>query len=98
MPQAHDKYWEDYFEFRIIYYYLMTMIVAANAGNKDEYNSLKKKINCEHPYFVKNQHYWPVLKDIYGQLKAMIIGIVVTTNYRLTNILCRLQFRRWDTD
>lgn len=90
----HEEYWKDYFDFRVIYYYLMTMIVAANAGNKEEYKSLKRELKNKHPHYKNNEHYWAVLKDIYGQLKATVIGTVVPTSYKLTNILCWFQFRR----
>ncbi len=56
----------------------------------------KKELKSKHPHYADNQHYCPVLNDIYGRLKATVISSVVPANYMLTNVLCRLQFRWGD--
>lgn len=88
-----DSYWKDYFAFRVIYYQLMTLIVAANAGNKDDFYRIRKALRAERPQYWKNQHYWPVLTGIYGRIKAFLIGYVVPGNYALTRIMCQFAFR-----
>ena len=88
-----EKYWTDYFDFRVVYYYLMAMIVAANAKNRDEYETLKYELQSIYPAYSENQHYKPVMADIYGKLKAVVIESIVPHNYLLTTALCKLQFR-----
>ena len=87
-----DKYWKDYFIFRVVYYYMMAMIVAANAGNRREYENLRQQLKEKCPKYGRNQHFWPVMNDIYGWLKAIVIRIIVPNCYGLTSVLCRLQF------
>lgn len=91
-----DQYWEDYFNFRIVYYYIMTMIVAANAGKQNEYKALKKELHKKFPYYMNNQHFWNMMFGIYGRLKALAIGIIVPNSYQLTSLLCDLQFNGGD--
>lgn len=88
-----EKYWTDYFLFRIVYYCLMTLIVAANAGDKEEFYRIRKQLRLEHPKYWKNPHYWPVLFGIYGKAKAFLIGCVVPVNFELTHLMCRFAFR-----
>lgn len=92
-PVIKDPYWKDYFDYRIIYYLLMTMIVAANAGNKSEYVKNREELFNITPKYNKNQHYWRILKDNYGYLKAVIIGGVIPMGYSIAYFVCKLGIR-----
>ena len=88
-----DQYWCDYFYFRKIYYCLMALIVAANAGERNEFRALKDKMKNEMPRYRKNQHFLKLLKEIYGCPIALVIGYVVPFKYSLTRMMCKIAFR-----
>lgn len=83
-----DKYWEDYFNYRIIYYTVITMLVSANSGDKSEYELNKQYLLNRFPKFYKNQHYNKILKKNYGNLKSFIIGKVIPSNYFFAKAAC----------
>ena len=83
-----NTYWTDYFDYRIIYYLLMTMIVAANAGDKIAYNQNRRDLLSKEPKYYKNQHYWKILIKNYGVLKAVAIGKVIPINYLIARAIC----------
>lgn len=85
-----DSYWRDYFCYRIIYYLLMTMIVAANSEDKDSYKLNRDELLAIKPVYTNNQHLWPVLKENYGSLKAFAIGRVIPVSYSIAKLVCRL--------
>ncbi len=89
-PYAKDQYWKDYFDYRVIYYLLTTMIVAANSGNKAAYKENQNELRSIKPKYTKNQHFWSILKHNYGILKAMAIGAFIPQNYLLANLICKL--------
>lgn len=87
-----DLYWRHYFECRVIYYTLMTMIVAGNASDKNEYNVCRKSLfDKTNPYY-KNEHLWKILKRNYGYLKALAIAYIVPLGYTITKALCKIAF------
>ena len=88
-----DSYWKDYFDYRVIYYMLMTMIVAANSNNKEAYKVLQNQINAIHPRYSKNQHFWRVLKDNYGRIKMFAIGVIIPMNFSLARLVCKIGLR-----
>ena len=83
-----NKYWQDYFDYRIIYYTLMTMLVAANAGDRKAYErcrySLKK--------YPTNQHLKPIMDYNFGNIKSIILRNFINKNYALTKMLCKVAF------
>ena len=87
-----NQYWINYFKNRITYYYLMSMIVAANTKNKKEYNSLKRQLLNEIPFYAKNEHYWYVLREKYGIIKSIIIGKVIPNFFGLSCLICKIVF------
>lgn len=86
-------YWRDYFDYRVAYYLLMTMIVAANAGDKKAYEQNRKELYAMKPRYSKNQHYWKILKENYGTLKAIVMGGIVPINYTIAHLACRVGIR-----
>ena len=88
-----DSYWKDYFAFRVTYYQLMYLIVAANAGDKVRFYRIRKAMWAEYPEYWENQHYWSVLTGIYGRIRAFLIGYVVPRSYTLTHLMCKFAFR-----
>ena len=92
-PITKDAYWQDYFEYRIAYYLLMTMVVAANAGDKDAYKLNRKELLSLKPIYNRNQHYWKILKENYGFLKAVVIGGIVPMGYEIAHWACKIGIR-----
>ena len=91
--KPEDSYWKDYFDFRVAYYHLATMAVAANAGDKDAYGRNRDELLSLIPAYNKNQHFWRILKEDFGWMKAWFIGGVIPKNYRLAHLACKLAFR-----
>ena len=91
--QPKEAYWRDYFDFRVIYYLLMTMVVAANSGNKDAYDHNRNELLAMTPTYNTNQHYWNILKENYGHLKAIAVGGFVPINYAIARFACKIGFR-----
>lgn len=89
-PIVKDKYWQDYFDYRVAYYLLMTMVVAANSGDKAAYTQNRKELLGLKPAYNKNQHYWRILKENYGFLKATVIGGVIPMGYTIAHWACRI--------
>jgi len=87
------SYWKDYFDYRVIYYLLMTMIVAANSGDKEAYEQNRKELITMKPKYNQNQHYWRILKENYGILKALVIGGVIPIGYQVARLACKIGFR-----
>ena len=90
---GESTYWKDYFDYRVIYYLLMTMVVAANAGDKKAYMLNQKELFSIKPRYNTNQHYWNILKKNYGLLKAIAIGRVIPVNYTVAHLLCKIGIR-----
>ena len=88
-----DAYWRDYFDYRVAYYLLMTMIVAANSGEKKAYEQNRRELLAIKPKYNKNQHFWRILKENYGSLKAAVIGGVIPMNYTIARQACRVGIR-----
>ena len=86
-----NSYWADYFDYRVMYYLLMTMIVAANAGDKKSYFENKKELSAMNPN--KNQHYWKILQKNYGLIKSAVIGAVVPMHYIIARSVCLIALR-----
>lgn len=85
-----DAYWKDYFDYRVIYYTLLTMLVAANAGDRQAYESYRQELFSIQPEYSKNQHFWKILGENLGVLKAGVIGGIIPKNYTLARLACRL--------
>ena len=90
---GESTYWKDYFDYRVIYYLLMTMVVAANAGDKKAYMINQKELLSIMPRYNTNQHYWNILKENYGLLKTIAIGYIIPVNYRVAHLLCKIGIR-----
>ncbi len=91
--QPEDSYWIDYFDFRVAYYLLATMVVAANADNKDAYEQSYEELRSLMPAYNKNQHFWRILKENFGRLRAVALGGVVPMNYALARRIGKRSFR-----
>ena len=92
-PVVQDKYWCDYFDYRVAYYLLMTMVVAANSGDNEAYEQNRRELLEMKPKYNKNQHYWKILKENYGSLKAAVIGGVIPMDYAIAHLACKVGIR-----
>lgn len=92
-PLLNESYWKDYFDYRIIYYLLITMIVAANSGDRNEYNQNRMELLAIDPEYASNQHFWKILRENYGKLKAAVIGRVVPIGYWFAYLACKVGIR-----
>lgn len=88
-----DSYWKDYFDYRVAYYLLMTMVVAANSGNRSAYEQNRQELLAIEPRYNQNQHYWRILKENYGPLKAVVIGSVIPIGYGIAHLACKVGIR-----
>ena len=88
-----DSYWKDYFDYRVAYYLLMTMVVAANSGNRSAYEQNRQELLAIEPRYNQNQHYWRILKENYGPLKAVVIGKVIPMGYGIAHLACKVGIR-----
>lgn len=92
-PVVKDTYWKDYFDYRVAYYLLMTMLVAANAGNREAYEQNREELLTIKPAYNRNQHYWGILVRNYGWLRAAILGGIVPASYGIAHLMCKVGFR-----
>jgi len=92
-PIVNDTYWSDYFDYRVIYYLLMTMVVAANSGDKKAYIYNRNELKAMRPKYLTNQHYWRILKENFGTIKAIVIGRVVPMGYGIAHLACKVGIR-----
>lgn len=90
MPLSQDMM--SYFEYRIIYYTLVTLIVCANADSPTQYKQFKNELEYKYPEYHSNPHLWNVLKQNFGIPKAFAIKYIVPWSYHLTSIICKLAF------
>lgn len=87
-----SQYMMSYFEYRIIYYTLVTMIVCANAESPDQYMQFKIELEHKYPNYRRNPHLWNILKQNFGTMKAFVIKHIVPCSYPLTRVICKLVF------
>ena len=90
---SENAYWQEYFNYRIVYYTLMTMLVAANAEDKDSYCDLRRTIMSSEEY-KKNRFIDHILKMNYGSMKAFAIKNLIIKNYAMASILARMSIGR----
>lgn len=88
-----SEYWDAYFEYRVIYYMLMTLIVSANKGDRCSYISIKRRLRNYNKRFWKNMHFSKIVNENFGRLKAICIGRVIPISYGLSRLICKLAFR-----
>ena len=92
-PIVQESYWKDYFDYRVAYYLLMTMVVAANSGDKAAYEQNRRELLAMKPKYNNNQHYWRILKENYGTIKAAVIGGVIPMGYPIAHLACKVGIR-----
>ena len=86
---GESLYWDSYFEYRIIYYYLMAILVAANANRKQDYLELRDLLRSTTEYknnmFIKH-----ILNKNFGMLKSFVITNFITANYGFARIIAQI--------
>ena len=87
-----DQYWKDYFSYRIDYYLMQTLVVAANANDKVSFNRVKEEIKARGNTYTRNQHFWPIMFRNYGRIKSIALAKMVPVSFTLTKILCKIAF------
>ncbi len=88
-PETDDDYWKDYFDYRVIYYLLMTMIVAANTADRQAYRLNRRELLDIRPRYKRNRHFRSILRNNFGLLKAFVIGWVIPANYTVARLACK---------
>lgn len=92
-PVVKDAYWRDYFDYRVAYYLLMTMVVAANSGDKEAYEQNRRELLAMKPKYNKNQHYWKILQRNFGSFKSVVIGGVIPMSFTIAYLACKVGIR-----
>lgn len=85
--QDMNEYWIKYFEYRVIYYSLMSMLVAAFSKNKIKYNEIKESLFDFDSHFKENKHIDHILNTNFGKLKAFVIKNMITYNYSIAKFV-----------
>lgn len=86
------KYWKDYFEYRVCYYTLLTLLVSAKAKNKNEFNAAKKLLL----YDLKaseNPLYRQIMTNNFGFLRSFVLRKVIPINYYVSSFICRFALK-----
>ena len=86
-------YWKEYFDYRIVYYLITTMIVSANSGNRVEYNKAQGQLRRDYPYYKRNIHFWNILNRNFGTVKARVIGQLIPLSYSVARAVCKVGMR-----
>lgn len=89
----NNIYWKEYFDYRIIYYTLIAMLVSANSEQKSTYKQLKEFLKKQYPQYHHNQHIHFIMNENFGLIKRIAIEYGVTVNYRAACILAFLALR-----
>ncbi|WP_367341847.1 glycosyltransferase family 2 protein [Limosilactobacillus sp.] len=80
-----SNYWKNYFDFRIKYYVLITMIVAANSNDKKTFIEMKKKLhNNENPLFK------PILEKNFGYVKYFFFSRILDKNFYVSKFITHI--------
>lgn len=87
-----SKYWNDYFEYRIIYYSILSMIVAANAGEKSAFYKIKNALYEKHNKYRHNRHIKHILTTNFSKLKCYVMIYIIPINYSVTRAICKCVF------
>lgn len=83
-----STYWDDYFQYRIYYYMLMTMLVAAKNNDKQIYQKYKHYL-IENKFW-KNQHLIPILKTNFSFAKMIAIRHVLPSHFGMARLLGKI--------
>lgn len=85
-----DFYWKEYFDFRVLYYKLLTLIIAANSGDKETFYELRNVRKA----FKRNKYFKNIMVENYGFLKYIVMAKIIPINYSLSSIICKLVFNQ----
>ena len=83
-----SDYWKSYFDYRIDYYRLMTLIVAANAADRKTYQEIRKELKEHKPSYTNNMHFSSIMKENFGALKTFVIGRLIPLCYPAARMIC----------
>lgn len=89
---SKNSYWNAYFNYRIIYYSLLSLIIAANADNKQEFYRQREVLKEKFPHFRQNMHLKTILSTNFSRLKYFVITYIVPLNYTVTKTICKCIF------
>lgn len=88
-----SSYWNDYFNYRVIYYMLLSILVSANAESKKSFHEQKKALFKEYPEYYKNIHIKNILVKNFGRIKYIFISQIIPMNYWASKNICKLVFK-----
>lgn len=70
----------------------MTMLVAANAKDKETYIRIKQELEGNSCQYHQNQHIHKILRDNFGKAKAIVLEWAVSSTYFIARMLCKVAF------
>lgn len=82
-----SSYWDSYFEYRVLYYSLITMIVSANSSDKKTFYEMKNKLNNNNNMFFR-----PILIKNFGYLRYFVLSKIMIINYYVSRFICKIIF------
>lgn len=83
--KGDSDYWNQYFQYRIIYYMLMTMLVAAKNDDKQIYDEYKEVLKDEK--FGENRHLNHILQTNFGFAKFIAIKYLLPSHFQVARLL-----------
>lgn len=83
--KGNSDYWNQYFQYRIHYYILMTMLVAAKNDNKSVYEKYNKVLKKER--FRENIHLNHILRNNFGLVKFLVIKYLLPSHFQIAKLL-----------
>ena len=86
--KPYENSLREYFDFRYIYALLLVLIVAAKNSDSKNYYEAKKELNMVH--YKENSLVYPIIKDNYGTLKALVISKIIPMNYLAARCIAKL--------
>lgn len=87
-----DKYWQDYFSYRVDYYLMQTLVISANANDFHTFCKIKQEIRDRGNCFTHNQHFWPIMIRNYGWPKAFVLSKVIPVSFVISRLICKFAF------
>lgn len=85
-----SDYWNSYFNSRILYYELLTLIISANSNDKKAFNKMRKR----YVELNSNQCLRKIMIEDYGLVKYIVMVKVMPLSFLLSRIICKVVFNK----
>lgn len=83
-----SKDWLEYFDYRVIYSLILTLIIAARNNEKEVYKTYQSEYKLS--IKKKNPYTETILKNNHGGLKAFVILRIIPMNYSIARLITKL--------